>query len=145
MLVSILFLQRKGIFRFVGSNKICCVKFSTSEVKIFLTFCYLLIVMVLLWTSAGIGSARFDTTISAIYMYAKCMSGGIRKGLNCEPCKRDVEAHTNPVLLTVYFTLFSFLSYSNLPFLIQFKTLKLFVVNTARKFSYKRSTHTIMA
>ena len=96
--------------------------------------------MVLLWTSISIDSARFDTTVSTIHKYARCMSGGIRKELDCESYKRDVEARTNPVLLTVYFTLFSFLSYSNLPFLIQFKTVKLFVVNTARKLSYKRST-----
>ena len=136
----VMLLQRKGILRSDGSSKICCIKFSTPEVKIFLTFCYLLIVMVLLWTSVSIESARFDVTVSAIRTYARCMSGGIREGLDCEPYRRDVEARTNPVLLTVYFTLFSFLSYSNLPFLIQFKTLKIFVVNTARKLSYKRST-----
>ena len=131
-------LQHKGIFRSDGSSRICCVKFSTSEVKIFLTFCYLLIVMVLLWTSSSIDSARFDNTVSTIRMYAQCMSGGIRKDLDCEPYKRDVESRTYPALLIAYFTLFSFLSYSNLPFLIQFKTIKIFVVNTARKLSYKR-------
>ena len=142
MFVSvIIFLQHKGIFkRTDGTSKCCCIKYSTSEVKIFLTFCYLLVVMVLLWTSASIESARFDTTISSIRTYAQCMSGGIRKKLDCEPYKRDVEARSYPALLIVYFTLFSFLSYSNLPFLIQFKTVKHFVVNTARKFSYKRST-----
>ena len=98
--------------------------------------------MVLLWTSTSIDTARFDTTVSTIRMYAQCMSGGIRKELDCKPYKRDVEARTYPALLIVYVTLFSFLSYSNLPFLIQFKSFKLFVVRTARKLSYKRSTVT---
>ena len=137
--IVIIILQHKGILRSDGSSRYCCVKFSTPEVKIFLTFCYLLIVMVLLWTSTSIQISRFDATVSAIRTYAQCMSGGIREGLDCEPYRRDVEAHTNPVLLTVYFTLFSFLSYSNLPFLIQFQTFKFFVVKTAKRLSYKRS------
>ena len=95
--------------------------------------------MVMLWTAVSVENARFDATVSAIHTYTKCMSGGIRKELDCEPYKRDVEAHTNPVLLTVYFALFSLLSYSNLPFLIQFQTFKLFVTKAAKRLSYKRS------
>ena len=100
--------------------------------------------MVLLWTSASVEIARFDTTVSAIYAYIRCMSGGIRKGLDCEPYRRDVEARANPVLFSVYFALFSFLSYSNLPFLIQFQTFKLFVAKTAKRLSYKRSASSTM-
>ena len=96
--------------------------------------------MVLLWTSNSIDSARFDETVSTIRTYAECMSGGIRKGLDCEHYRKQIEARTYPPLLIAYFTLFSFLSYSNLPFLIKLKTIKLFVINTAKKLSYKRST-----
>ena len=140
----VILLQHKGIFKSDGSSRICCVKFSIPEVKIFLTFCYMLIVMVLLWTSSSIGSARFDAVVSTIFTYARCQSGGIRKELDCEPYKRDVEALTYPTLQTIYFTLFSFLSYSNLPFLIQFQTFKLFVVKSARRISYKRSASSAM-
>ena len=104
----------------------------------------MLVVMVLLWTSASIGSARFDAIVTTIFTYALCQSGGIRKGLDCELYKRDVEALTYPTLQTIYFTLFSFLSYSNLPFLIQFQTFKLFVVKTARRMSYRRSENSTM-
>ena len=99
--------------------------------------------MVLLWTSNSIDSARFDKTVSTVRRYAECMSGGIRKELNCEQYRKEIEARTYPPLLIAYFTLFSFLSYSNLPFLIKFKTIKLFVVNTARKLRSTSSASTL--
>lgn len=139
--IVIYFLQQKGIFkRSGGSSKLFCVKISISEVKIFLTFCYLLVVMVLLWTNFSITNARFSTTISIMRTYVQCMSGGIRGKLDCEPHRRDLEARAYPALSITFFMLFSILSYSNLPFLIQFKTVKLFVIKTARKLSYRRST-----
>ena len=73
----VILLQHKGILRSDGSCKICCVKFSIPEVKIFLTFCYMLIIMILLWTSSSIGSARIDAVVSTIFTYARCQSGGI--------------------------------------------------------------------
>ena len=69
------------------------------------------------------------------------MSGGIREDLDCEPYRSDFEARSFPELLIVYFALFSILSYSNLPFLIQFKTVKLFIVKTARKLSRMSSSN----
>ena len=91
--------------------------------------------MVLQWTTFSIANARFDTTITAIRAYSLCLSGGIRRGLDCEPYRREIEAQTDNGLLLAYFALFSFLSYSNLPFLIQFQTVKLFIVNTIRRLS----------
>ena len=95
--------------------------------------------MVLQWTSFSIDNARFDTTFSVLLAYVQCASGGIRNGLDCGPYRRDFEARVDPGLLISFFTLFSFLSYSNLPFLIQFKTVKEFVTKTARRLSYKRT------
>ena len=89
--------------------------------------------MVLQWTTFSIANARFNITITAMRNYAMCLSGGIRRGLDCGSYRREIEAQTDNGLLIAYFTLFSFLSYSNLPFLIQFQTVKLFVVNTARR------------
>ena len=95
--------------------------------------------MVLLWTGVSIYDARFGDTLSIIITYAQCMSGGIRKELDCEPYRRSFEARTHPELSFVYFTLFSFLSFSNLPFLLQYKSVKLFVVRTAKKLSLRMS------
>ena len=133
------FLQQRGIRRYNEYSRLCCIKYSTSEVKIFLTFCYLLIVMVMLWTAVSIHDARFGDTLSIILKYARCMSGGIRGELDCEPYRRSFEARTYPQLSFVYFTLFSFLNFSNLPFLLQYKSVKLFVVRTAKKLSFKMS------
>ena len=96
--------------------------------------------MVLQWTTFSIVNARINITISAIRTYSVCLSGGIRRGLDCEPFRREIEAQTDTGLLLAYFALVSFLSYSNLPFLIQFQTVKLFVVNAARKLTLSRSS-----
>ena len=110
------------------------------EVKISLIFCYLLLMMVLLWTNFSIENARFSTISSLILTYAQCMCGGIRKELDCESYRRDFEAESHPELVTAVFTLFSFLSYSNLPFLIQFKTVIHFLSKSVRKKSSKKLT-----
>ena len=126
-----------------GYRKLCCIKSTISEVKIFLTFCYLLIVMVLLWTSISVHEARANTTLFVIDKYVRCMSGGVQKEQDCESYRRELEALSLPGLTIIYYTLFSFLSYSNLPFLIQFKTVKLFVVKTARRLSTSRRLSSI--
>ena len=97
--------------------------------------------MVMLWTAVSIYDARFGDTLSIILTYARCMSGGIRRELDCEPYRRSFEARTYPGLSFVYFTLFSVLSYSNLPFLLQYKTVKLFVVRTAKRLSFRMSAN----
>ena len=96
--------------------------------------------MVLLWTNISIENARFSTISSLILTYAQCMSGGIRKELDCGSYRRDFEAESHPELITAFFTLFSFLSYSNLPFLIQFKTVTRFLSKSVRRMSRKKST-----
>ena len=99
--------------------------------------------MVLLWIEFSILNARFSTISSLMLTYAQCLSGGIRKELDCEPYRRDFEAKSNPELISAFFTLFSLLSYSNLPFLIQFKTVKHFLLETVRKMGSKKSTQQI--
>ena len=85
-------------------------------------------------------NARLNNILTDIQNYVQCMSGGILIGRNCEPYRRALEANTMPGLFLIYFTLFQFLSYSNLPFLIQFKTVKVFVARTARKLSTRKSS-----
>ena len=135
-------LQRKGLFRrkSYGSCKFCSLNFSISEVKIFITFCYLLIVLILQWTTFSLINARSDTLITTMRTYSLCLSGGIRKNLDCEPYRREMEAQIDTGLLTAYFTSFSFLSYSNLPFLVQFKTVQHFVISIARRLISTRPT-----
>ena len=99
--------------------------------------------MVLLWTQFSLENARFSTISSLILTYVQCMSGGIRKELDCGSYRRDFEAESHPELITAFFILFSFLSYSNLPFLIQFTTVKHFLIEAVRRMSGKKSTQQI--
>ena len=138
----VILLQRIGLFKrkSFGSCKLCSINFSISEVKIFFTFCYLLIVLILQWTTFSLINARSDTINATIRTYSLCLSGGIRKDLDCEPYRREMEAQIDTRPLTAYFVFISFLSYSNLPFLVQFKTVLHFVVNTTRRLTSIRLT-----
>lgn len=141
--IVLILLQRKGIFKrkFDGSSNFCCINLSISEVKLFFTFCFLLVVMVLQWTTFSLGIGRSKTRLPIIQRYALCMSGGLRQGLDCKQYRRDFEDHaTPPALLIISYTLFSLLSYSNLPFLIQYRAVKHFVKRTAKRLSSRRST-----
>ena len=122
------------------------ISFSTPEVKIFFVFCYLLVFMVVLWTSFSIENGRFDATLSYMFDYINCMSGGIRKGLDCEGYKKKFLDRGIPGLQLTYIILYTFLTYSNLPFIIQFQSVKVFVrkvsINSRRSLSMssKRSS-----
>ena len=95
--------------------------------------------MVVLWTSVSIHNARFNTTVSLMRKYINCMSGGIQKEQDCEPYRKELETVSLPGLRILYNTLSASLSYSNLPFLIQFKTVKEFVVKTVKKLNVRKS------
>ena len=67
--------------------------------------------------------------MTTIHNYSLCLSGGIRKGLDCESYRKEIEAQTDTGLaISCIFYVFSFLSYRNLPFLVQFQTVKLFLL-----------------
>jgi len=102
--------------------------------------------MVVLWTSFSIENGRFDATLSYMFDYINCMSGGIRKGLDCEGYKKKFLDRGIPGLQLTYIILYTFLTYSNLPFIIQFQSVKVFVrkvsINSRRSLSMssKRSS-----
>jgi len=103
------------------------ISFSTPEVKIFFIFCYLLVFMVVLWTTFSIDNGRFDVTLSYMHDYINCMSGGRRKDLDCEEDRRKFIDRGVPSLQITYLILYSFLTFSNLPFIIQFQSVKVYV------------------
>jgi len=103
------------------------INFSTPEIKIFLVFCYLLVFMVIVWTSSSIQNGRFDTTLSYMLDYINCMSGGMRKGLDCEGYRKRFLDRGIPGMQLTFLILYAFLTFSNLPFIIQFQSVKFFV------------------
>ena len=52
------------------------------------------------------------------------MAGGIRDGLDCGNLRDKFKALAYPGLVVTYLILFTFLNFSNLPFVIEYKTVK---------------------
>ena len=69
--------------------------------------------------------------------YTDCMAGGDRKHLDCHSLRQDLEAQAIPTLEVIMFLLVGFLPFANLPFVIQFQTVKRNVRHALRKLSLK--------
>jgi len=117
-----------GIFkRNTDGSKLC--QLNASEVKIFLIFCYLLTFLVALWTTSSLDISNHENTSVHIGTYVQCLAGGVRDGLGCDVYRREFEALSYPGLLITYLILFAFLNISNLPLVIQYKTVKRVIVS----------------
>jgi len=110
------------------------ISFSTPELKIFFVFCVLLAYMIVVWTFSSIENGRFHTTFSYMLDYIHCMSGGIRKDLNCEGYRRRFLDRGVPGLQLTFTLLYTLLTFSNLLFIIQFRSVRFFV---SRKISFR--------
>lgn len=84
--------------------------------------------MVVLWSSASLQFGKLDEIIFYTGSYVQCMAGGIRKDQDCKKFRDEFEALGYPGLLVAYLVLFAFLNFSNLTFVVQYRTVK-------RKFS----------
>ena len=129
--------QHHGIFRRRSAGKrirIC--HFTTPEVKIFLGFCYLLIVLVLQWTVATLRHITLDSFMYNFGAYIRCMSTGIHNP-NCEDFRRQFQEYSYPGLDTIYVMLVGLLNFSNLQFVVQFRTVKYTVRRATKRLSTK--------
>lgn len=72
-------------------------------------------------------------------MYVSCMSTGTNNP-NCERFRRQFEEDSYPSLEAIYVILSGFLNFSNLPFIVQFKTVKQSVRRATRRLSTKSLT-----
>ena len=59
---------------------------------------------------------------------------------NCERFRRQFEEDSYPSLEAIYIVLAGFLNFSNLPFIVQFKTVKHSVRRATRRLSSKSQT-----
>ena len=67
------------------------------------------------------------------------MAGGSRKNHDCDMERTSLEAQSNPMLEGVYFVFIAFDNLSNLPFVVQFQTVKEFVSKAVRKITNRNA------
>ena len=126
-----------GIFKKSEDSWLCRV--TASEVKIFLIFCYLLTVLAVLWTSLTYDISKHDETAIKIGTYKQCLAGGFHDGLDCEKYRKEFEELSVHGLLILYLILVAFLNASNLPLIIEYKSLKDFIISTLHLNTLKES------
>ena len=98
--------------------------FSIPEVKIFVTFSFLLVVLVMLWISISFQVSSYEKTSFHITNYIRCNLGGTRKGLDCEEERRKFETLSYPYLTAASIALYAILNLSNLPLVLQYHNVK---------------------
>ena len=116
-----------GIFK-RGDGWLC--QFTASEVKIFIIFCYLLTVLAVLWTSLTYDISKHDETAVEIGTYFRCSANGVHDLLPCEPYREEFEGLTIRELQVLYLVLVTFLNLSNLPLIIEYKSVKDMIIST---------------
>ena len=92
--------------------------------KIFIIFCYLLAVLAVLWTTLVYNTSRGDEIAIQIGTYFRCSANGAHDLLDCEQYRKKFEALTLQELQVLYLVLFAFLNLSNLPLIIEYKSVK---------------------
>ena len=116
-----------GIFK-KGDGWLC--QFTTSEVKIFIIFCYLLAVLAVLWTSLTYDISKHDETGIKLGTYFRCSINGVHDLLDCEQYREEFEEITIQELSVLYLILVAFLNLSNLPLIIEYKSVKDMIIST---------------
>ena len=116
-----------GIFK-KGDGWLC--QFTASEVKIFIIFCYLLAVLAVLWTSLTYDISKHDETAIEIGTYFRCSINGVHDRLDCEQYREEFEEITIQELQVLYLVLLAFLNLSNLPLIIEYKSVKDMIIST---------------
>ena len=118
--------------------------FSTPEVKLFIMFCYLLVIMITVWTSFSIRDGTASSFEYHLGQYWRCMAGGASRSHTCEKFRNEFEGLTHPGLECFYLILFTFLNFSSLPFVIQYKTVKRSVKEATRRLTLKKNSDSDM-
>ena len=113
--------------------------FSTPEVKLFMMFSYLLVIMITAWTSFSIRDGTANSFQFYLEQYWRCMAGGASRSHTCEKFRNEFESLTHPGLECTYLILFTFLNFSSLPFVIQYKTVKRSVKEATKRLNLKKN------
>ena len=80
-----------------------------------------------------------DNFAENLCKYGRCMSTGANNS-DCVRFRREFEKNSFPSLEALYVTLSGFLTFSNLPFIVQFRTVKQSVRRATKRLSTKSAT-----
>ena len=117
-----------GIFKKGESSLLCRV--TAPEVKIFLIFCYLLVFFGVLWTNITYELSKYDETVIQIGSYIQCSANGIHDGLDCQQYRNNFEGISIKPLIVMYLVIGAFLNFSNLPLIIEYRSMKKVILST---------------
>ena len=113
-----------------GDGWLC--QFSASEVKILIIFCYLLTVLAVLWTTATYDISKSGELSIETHSYFRCSANGVHDLLDCEQFRKKFEGITIQELQILYLILFAFLNLTNLPLIIEYKSVKDRIMSTLK-------------
>ena len=105
-------------------------QFTAPEVKILIICCYQITVLALLWTTLTYHTSRNRELAIQIGTYFRCSINGVHDLLDCEQYREEFEDITIQELQVLYLILFAFINLSNLPLIIEYKSVKDMVVST---------------
>ena len=80
--------------------------------------------MSILWIRSTLETSNFSSQAILLVEYIQCMSGGVRRGLDCGEFRKKFETDSYPELMLTHLLLYTFLNFSNLPFVIEYQTTK---------------------
>ena len=126
-----------GIFKKSESSWLC--QITAPEVKIFLIFSYQLLFLASLWSSLTHAISKHDETAIAIGSYLWCSINGVHDQLDCEQYRKEFEDLSIPELYILNLLLLSFLNISNLPLIIEYKSVKNTVLSILGRDSVKET------
>ena len=108
-----------------STNKpVCTCQFTVPELKVIIVLVYFLFLTIILWTNLSTGDG-FDNDLRR---FADCMAGGNRKDHDCQELREDLEAHSITTLEILSLLFLAFQNFASLPLVIQFQTIKKFIV-----------------
>ena len=105
-------------------------QFTVPEVKILIIFCYLLAVLAVLWTTLTYSMSRGGEIAIQIGTYFRCSANGVHDLLDCEQYRKKFEEITIQELQVLHLILVAFLNLSNLPLIIEYKSVKDKIIST---------------
>ena len=114
--------------------------FSIPEVKLFVMFCFLLVIMTTVWTSFSVRDGSANSLQFYLEQYWRCMAGGTNRSHTCEKFRNEFEKLSYPGLECIYLILFTFLNFSSLPFVIQYKAVKQSVKEATKRLRLKKNS-----
>ena len=74
--------------------------------------------------------SRHNKTVIEIGTYIRCLANGIHDGVDCEQYRKNFEEISLPLLVALYLVLSAFLNVSNLPLIIEYKSMKQAILST---------------